>query len=300
MTFQHFKPEVWSKVILAALQKSLVYGSDLVINRDYEDEISGPGDSVHITSIADPVISTYVPGQTLTYQQLNDAGQTLIVDQSKSFSVAVDDIDKRQVAGTLGTYLEERASYRIGDVADQFLAGFYTAAAPANVLGSSGSPLTPGPFLTTSPADFYIKVIQPLKVALNLANVPDDGRRYMIVPPWALSLIEQTGSFVTFPGNNGGPGSVMENGFAGRISNINVLLSNNTVQTVAGGPGTGVWAIQAGHRMAMTYAEQIAQTEALRLQATFADGIRGLHVYGARVVRPEALAVAYTLRPVGV
>jgi hypothetical protein len=52
--------------------------------------------------------------------------------------------------------------------------------------------------------------------------------------------------------------------------------------------------------MAITYGEQIAETEALRLQTTFADGVRGLHVYGAKVVRPDCLALAYVQRPAGV
>ena len=57
--------------------------------------------------------------------------------------------------------------------------------------------------------------------------------------------------------------------------------------------------MQAGHPMALTYGEQIVQTEALRLQTTFADGVRGLHVYGAKLVRPDAIAVAGVVRPAG-
>jgi len=232
---------------------------------------------------------------------LNDAGQTLQVDQAKAWSVQVDDVDRRQAMGDMQSWMEERAAYRVADTADQFLAAQYVGVASANVLGTSGSPITPGLYNPSSaPADFYVKVVLPLKVLLGQQNVPDDGNRYLIVPPWARGLIEQTQAFVAFPGGGGGAGAVMQNGFFGKIGGFNLMESNNSVQVVPGGPGTGVWAIQAGHRDAITYAEQIVQTEALRAQATFADLVRGLHVYGAKVIRPEAMAVAYTLRPTGI
>ena len=69
MSMQNFRPEIWSKVILASLQKKLVYGSPMVVNEDYEGEIAGPGDAVHITQFGDPTISTYTPGSgSITYQ----------------------------------------------------------------------------------------------------------------------------------------------------------------------------------------------------------------------------------------
>lgn len=300
MTVLHYKAEMWSRVLLAAYMKKLVFGSEYVINRDYEDEISRFGDTVHITSLADPTISTYVPGSTLTYQQLVDAGQSLVVDQAKSWSAQMEDVDRRQQIGDLQGYFEGRAAYRLADVADQFVASLYTACDPANILGSSGSPLTPALFAPSTPADFYIKVILPLRVLLSQNNVPDDGNRYMVLPPWAMALAAQTQAFVAFPGYNGNPGDVMTNGACGRLGNFVLLESNNSVQAVAGGPGTGVWAIQAGHNSAITFADQIVQNEALRAQGDFADLIRGLHVYGARVTRPEALSVAYVLRPSGI
>lgn len=301
MSVLHFKPELWSKILLGALQKKLVFAGPMVVNRDYEGEISGPGDTVHITSLSDPTISNYTPNSTLNYQVLTDAGQTLQIDQAKSWSVQIDDVDRRQAMGDMQTWTEGRAAYRIADIADQFIASQYTGLAAANALGSSASPLTPGLYNpSTAPADFYVKVVLPLKVLLGQQNVPDDGNRYLIVPPWARGLIEQTQAFIAFPGAGGDAGQVMQAGFFGKIGGFNLMESNNAVQTVAGGPGTGVWAIQAGHRDAITYAEQIVQTEALRAQATFADLVRGLHVYGAKVIRPEALAVAYTLRPTGI
>lgn len=301
MSYVNFIPQIWSRVILAALQKKLVYGSAMVVNNDYEGEISGPGNTVHITQFGDPTVSDYQPGGTITYQALADAGQTLVIDQAKTFSFAIDDVDRRQAAGDMQAYLEGRAAYKLADAADQYIAAKYTGAASANVLGSTGAPLTPAVYggSTSHPADFYIQVLEPLKVILDQANIPDEDR-YIIVPPWGLSLIEQTQAFVSVTDMQGEPSQAFQRGFSGMVSGFSVLKSNNVPQPVAGGAGTGVWAIQAGHPMAITYGEQITETEALRLQSTFADGIRGLHCYGSKLVRPDAIAVAYVQRPTGI
>lgn len=300
MSVVAYKAEFWSNVLLAAYMKKLIFGSEYVINRDYEGQITRGGDVVHITSLADPVISNYTMGQTLSYQQLQGAGQSFIVDQAKSWSAQMEDVDRRQQVGDLQGYFEGRAAYRLADVMDQFIASLYTAVAPANVIGTSGAPISPALYTTANPADFYLKVILPLKVLLGQANVPDDGGRYIVLPPWAMALAAQTQAFVAFPGYTGQPGDVMANGAVGRLGGFVLLESNNAVQTVAGGPGTGVWALQAGHNSAITFADQIVQNEALRAQGDFADLIRGLHVYGGKVVHPEALAVANVLRPLGI
>lgn len=318
----NFKPAIWSKVILAALQKSLVYGSPAVTNDDYEGEISGPGNSVKITQFGDPTISDYTPGGTITYQALEDGGLELLIDQAKSFSFGVDDVDKRQAAGDMQTYLEDRASYGLKNVADQFLAGMYTGVAANNILigpsSTTTTSLTVGNYLlpqtfasaTSHPADFYTQVLLPLSVALDEANVPEEGR-YCVVPPWAIALVRATLGFVSVTDMQGNASKVFTTGMIGQVAGFDILKSNNAVcfdttpstQTPTGGSATSyqsAWAIQAGHSMALTFGEQIVSTEAFRLQNTFADGVRGLHVYGAKLVRPDCIAVAGVARPVGI
>lgn len=312
-----FKPQIWSKVILAALQKNLVFGGPAVVNSDYEGEISGPGNVVHITQFGDPVITAYTPNSTLTYQALSDAGLDLNIDQANSFSFSVDDVDRRQAAGDMQSYLEERASYKLADTADQYIASLYTGCSPTNILAGSGSAanslsatstagdnaILVGPYLpTTNPADFYTKVILPLKVRLTQANIPMAGR-YLLVPAWAEALLEQTQAFVAVTDLRGEASQVFQNGMIGRAGGFDIYVSNNSIQFGSSSIGTGVtvgtsqYVVQAGHPMALTYAEQIVQVEALRLQTTFADGVRGLHVFGGKLVRPDAIACAGVNRP---
>ena len=313
MSVLNFKPEVWSKVILGALQKNLVFGGPMVTNDDYEGEIAGPGNVVHITQFADPVISEYNQGQALNYQALSDAGMDLAIDQQKSFSFQIDDVDKRQAAGDMQSYLEERASYRFADVADQFIASLYTGVAAANIVtgnngtgsslsgtGSSSNAINPQPYggASSHPADFYTQVLLPLKVRLTQANVPMQGR-YCIVPAWAEALLEQTQAFVSVTDMQGQASDVFQNGLIGRAAGFNILTSNNSVEYDTS-TTNGSYIVQAGHSMAITFGEQIVQTEALRLIDYFADAVRGLHIYGAKLVRPDAIAVAGVARPNGI
>lgn len=307
MSVLAFKPEIWSKVILAALQKNLVYGSPAVVNSDYEGEVAGPGNVVHITQFSDPTITAYTPNATLTYQALSDAGFDLNIDQAQSFSFAVDDVDRRQAAGDMQSYLEERASYQLANTADTFLAGLYTGVSTSNVIANGANSsitatheLTPAVYSSTHPADFYQQVALPLKVALTQANIPMKGR-YMILPPWAEALIEQTQAFIAITNMQGQASEVFQEGSIGRMAGFDLYVSNNAVNfDPTANSNQGGWIVQAGHPMALTYAEQIVQTEALRLQTTFADGVRGLHVYGAKLVRPDAIAVAGVIRPTGI
>jgi len=207
------------------------------------------------------------------------------------------------------SYLEDRAAYKLADTADQFIAGLYTGCAYANILGgaTSTSPSTnTGNEIvvatyggsSTTPADFYLKVVLPLKVKLDEAYVPKQGR-YIVVPPWAEALLEQTQAFVSVatPAQQ----QVMQEGMIGRVAGFDVYISNNSINfDPTQNSNQGGWVVQAGHPMAITFAEQIVQTEALRLQTTFADAVRGLHVYGAKLVRPDHIAIAGVQRPVGI
>ena len=94
---------------------------------------------------------------------------------------------------------------------------------------------------------------------------------------------------------------VFREGMIGRVAGMDVYISNNSINfDPTANSSQGGWIVQAGHPMAITFAEQIVQTEALRLQTTFADAVRGLHVYGAKLVRPDHIAVAGVTRPTGI
>jgi N4-gp56 family major capsid protein len=266
-----FQAEMWSAQILSSLKKNLVYAQAGVVNRDYEGEIANQGDTVRIRSVSRPTISSYTKNATLTYETLTDAQRSLLIDQAKSFSFVVDDIDEAQAGGALDEALIE-AAYALRDTADQYVASLYTGAASANQIGT----------VSVTTAALAYTQLRKLSVKLDEANVPQEGR-WCIVPPWYYGLLLEDDKFVRYDAS--GTTAGLRNGIVGQALGFDVMKSNNAV-LVTGDD----YAVMAGHKSAITYAEQIVETEALRLQTTFGTGVRGLHVYGAKLVRPDAIA----------
>jgi hypothetical protein len=279
MTVSTFVPEIWSAVLLDAVQKSLVFGSPMVANGDYEGEIANSGDTVHINAFSDPTISTYTSGSTLTYEDINTADQVLTIDQAKSFAFKVDDIDKRQMAGDLLTKAMGRAGYKLRDVVDQYIEALF--AGTANAVGTVA-------VATATPLTAYDNVLVPLKVKLDEANVPTEGR-FCVIPPWFHGRLIRDDRFVRWDASGNGPGAngVGGNGAVGQAAGFTIAISNNCA-LVTGDD----YRVSAGVSDAITLATQIADVEALRLQTTIADAIRGLLLYGAKLIRPELTATA--------
>ena len=266
-------PEIYSALILTSLKKNLVYAQPTVVSREYEGEIRGQGDTVRIRSLSRPTIGTYTKGSTtITPEQLTDAERALYIDQSKYFAFELDAIDAAQSAGGELTTALTEATYGLRDVADQFVASLYTGAQSANQLGTIS---------VTTAAGAYT-VLRKLRTALNKANVPMEGR-YAIVPAFFEGLLLEDDRFVRVDASGSSEG--LRNGIIGRALGFDVLMSNN-----APNPTGDDYVVQAGHPSAIAYAEQIVKVEAYRPDDSFSDALKGLHVYGAKLVRPDAIA----------
>jgi N4-gp56 family major capsid protein len=286
MSITRFRPEIWSANLLVALRKALVYAGPGVVNRDYEGDIQAAGDTVRITSISDPTIGTYTPNSTvIAPEELTDAQRTLLVDQAKYFAFFVDDVDQRQAKGNVITEAMRRAAYKLADQIDQYVAALYTGVQTANVVGSTGAPIKVALTADASSLAAYNNVLIPLRTALTRANVPTEGR-FAIVSPEFHSRLLLDGRFIKV--SESGTSDGLRNAHVGRAAGFDILESNNTPV-----PTTNVHAVIAGTDSAISFAEQINKTEAYRPEAKFADAIKGLTLYGAKLVRPEGLAVAY-------
>lgn len=267
-----FIPEVWAAVPLDTLKKSLVYAQDTVVNRDYEGDIANQGDTVRIRSFSDPTITAHVNNATITYEELTDAQRSLVIDQANRFSFMVDDVDAAQSPGGELEQALVQASYKLRDEADKYVVGLHTGVAGANALGTVG----------VTSADLAYTQLVNLKVKLDQANVPQDGR-YCVIPPWFHGLLLQNSKFVDASAY--ASAAPIRNGEVGRAVGFDVLVSNNA-PLVSGDD----YAVMAGHPSAITYAEQITGVEAMRLETKYGNGVRGLHLFGAKLVRPDAIA----------
>lgn len=292
MAITRFKPEIWSANLLVALRKALVYAGPMVVNRDYEGEIRQAGDTVRITSVSDPTVADYAPNVTvITPEELTDAQRTLLIDQQKYFAFYVDDVDAAQALGNVLPEALRRAAYKLADQVDQYVAGMYTQVQTANVL-NSGSAITLTAPDTATHEDLWNKVIVPLKVKLDEANVPNEGR-WMVIPPWAEGYLLQSALFTRVDAS--GTTEALRNGIVGRGAGFDFLKSNNTPN-----PAGSDYILMAGTDMAISFAEQVNQTEAYRPESKFADAIKGLTVYGGKMIRPEGAAYAKVTRPAGI
>lgn len=278
MAITRFRPEIWSAQLLVALRKSLVYAGPTVVNRDYEGELREAGDTVRITSISRPTIGTYTPNSTsIVPEELTDAQRTLVVDQCKYFAFRVDDVDARQAKGDVIPQAMSEAAYALADVIDQYVASLYTQAQSANALGTVA-------VAAASPTDFYDDVLVPLKVKLDEANVPTDGR-WCIIPPWLHGRALMDARFIKV--NESGTDSGLRNGMVSRAAGFDILVSNNA-PLVTGDD----YAVMAGRNTAISFVEQINKTEAYRPESSFSDAVKGLALYGAKVIRPDSIATA--------
>jgi len=275
----NFIPTIWSAQLLVSLKKSLVYGQEGVVNRNYQGEISAYGDTVKINSIGAVTIGDYTKNTNIEDPEtLTDATRTLQITESKYFNFQVDDIDQAQQNPKVMQQAMQEAAYALRNTADQFIASHYTDADPANTIGDDTTPAA----LADERAAYELLV--DLSVKLDEANVPEDGR-WVIVPAWFHGLMLKDDRF-TKNGTTAGVTTLM-NGQVGAAAGFNILKSNNVPNTAG-----AKYKIMAGTSMAISYAEQINQVEAYRPEKRFADAVKGLHLYGAKTVRPEALAVA--------
>lgn len=274
MAITKFIPKIWAAALLQALNDKLVYAQPGIVNRDYEGDIARAGDTVHITSFVDPATRAYTRNADITWDLLSDSQQSLVIDQQRYFAFKVDDVDKRQALPGFIDEASKGAAYNLSADADGFVATTMAAGVdPANALGAV-SPATP--------EEAYDLLVE-FRTVLTRSNTPPDGR-FVIPPPEFYALLLKDDRFIR--ADAAGTTEGLRNGVVGRAAGFDVYEANTVPESA------GVHTVIAGHSIATTYADQIVNTEALRLQNTFGDGIRGLHVYGAKVTRPKNLASA--------
>lgn len=272
-----FIPTVWAARLLMALNKALVYGQPGIVNRDYEGEIRNAGDTVKIASIGDVTVGDYTKNSDINNPEiLTDAEQTLAVDQAKYFNFYVDSIDRAQQNVNVMDEAMRRAAYKVRDVQDQFIAANHVNVPEANLIGSDGSPVTP----TNSTAYEYLV---DLSVLLDNKNIPTEGR-FCIVPPWFHGRLLKDDRFVK--AGTSATDQTLRNGAVGEAAGFAILKSNNVPNTAA-----AKYKICAGHPMAYSFALQLTQLETFRPEKRFGDAVKGLAVYGGKLVRPYAWAI---------
>jgi len=298
-TNSFFLPSVYSKKVLNFFRKASVV--EAITNTDYAGEISAYGDSVKI--IKEPVISVsdYTRGSDTTDTKLTDQEITLVVDSAKAFKFIVDDIETNMSHVNFKEVASSSAAYALKDSYDAaVLATMFagvSASSPDHIIGADAAAGTGGVAETTASVDLLgsdgtgvdaIDLMARMARLLDDQNVPEEGR-WFVAPPSFYEELSQSGSKLLSVDFNAGQGSI-RNGLvsSGKLRGFDMYKSNNIAT-----PTTATGKVMAGHMSSTATANTILSTEVLRDPTSFGDIVRGLHVYGAKVLRDDALVSAF-------
>lgn len=275
MALDNFIPAIWSANIHQAMENNLV--AVRLANRSYEGEIRQKGDRVKINMFSDPTIASYTKDSTaITPENLSASQRELIVDQAKYFAFEVDDVDAAQGGVTLAEPIR-RAGYKLADTADAYLLGLYATAGLAQ--NTAAAPVD----LTSLNVEEEILAI---KEAFDVDGVNPNGR-FLVVAPWVVSKIILAG-LTTKTQND----IMWANGLVDSILGFTIFQSQNVYATsYTTWAGTANLAGVAGESFG--YAEQIVSVEAYRPDNAFSDAVKGLHLYGGKIMRPDKTLVWY-------
>jgi len=273
--YANLRQIIWANRLQVALQKSLVYTD--VSNTTYQGE-ARIGGTVKINQIGEVAVEDYVAGTDMTFETLDDASLSMVIDQQKNFAFTLDDTDTVFVQNNLIGAGIDRGTYRIADGIDTFLSGKYTDAGIA--YGSAASPKA------TSSGTVYQHLLE-FSETLDEASVPK-ADRWIIVPPWIMTKLGLAGIASTLNPNR----DIFRDGYVGPVAGFGrVYVSNNVTQI----GGTAHTIMASSGRDAIAFATAISGPIRIReAEKRRATNVDGLVVYGGKVVRPDMLGVMYS------
>jgi hypothetical protein len=290
-----FIPEIWSGKLIEKFYDATVLAA--ISNTDYEGEIRNQGDKVKIRTIPSLAINDYVSGQNLVLQRPTSSLVELLIDKGKYWSAIVDDVQNTQADIGLMNMWSGDASEQMKIAVDtDVLGNIVTDVVAVNkgntagrisgqvVLGATGSPVQ---LTKTNIIDFIVDMGQ----VLDEQNVPETGR-FLVMPFWATALLKK--SDLKDAAMTGDGTSPLRNGRLGMIDRFVLYQSNNLAKYTDG--SATAYDIFAGHKNGLTFASQLTKTETLRAESTFGDIMRGLQVYGYKVIDGTMLARGYVYK----
>jgi len=294
-TNSFFLPKVYSKQVLNFFRKSSVV--EAITNTDYAGEISAFGDSVRIIKEPEITVVDYTRGSDVTATKLTDAEITLVVDTANAFKFIVDDIETNMSHVNFREAATSSAAYALRDAFDEgVIAKMFAGvsdSSPNHSMGTdSDTDLAAGTFDGTGNLDIGfgssehdpIDVLSHMARLLDEQNVPEEGRWFLANPQFYEVLVQSSSKLLSVD-YNAGQGSI-RNGLvsSGKLRGFDMYKTNNIAS-----PDNAAGKCLGGHISSTATAQTITNSEVLRDPDSFGDIVRGLHVYGAKVLREEAL-----------
>ena len=294
-----FLPKVYSKQVLNFFRKASV--AEAITNTDYAGEISNFGDTVRIIKEPSITVYQYERGQDVTATKLTDAEVSLTVDTANAFKFIVDDIETNMSHVNWRDVATSSSAYALRDAFDEgVIATMFSGVAsssPNHILGSdNATDLASGTFDGTGNLDIGfgsnehdpIDVLSHMARLLDEQNIPEEGRWFLANPEFYEVLVQSSSKLLSVD-YNAGQGSI-RNGLvsSGKLRGFNMYKTNNIASTT-----NAAGKCIAGHISSTATAQTITSTEVIRDPDSFGDIVRGLHVYGSKVLRDGALVSAF-------
>jgi hypothetical protein len=287
-----FIPEIWSGKMVEKFYDATVFGQ--IASTDYEGEIKDMGDNVVIRTTPSITINDYKIGQTLNYEEPTNPSVDLAINMGKYFAFRCDDVDRYQADIDLMDDWSGDASEQMKVAIDtDVLANIYVDVAAANkglTAGAKSSSYNLG--VTGTPVALakanILDYLVDLGSVLDEQNVPETGR-WLVLPTWACGMIKK--SDLKDTSLTGDATTPIRNGLIGELDRFMVYRSN-LVNSVTDGSDT-VYNIIAGHKAGLTFAAQMTQMETLKNPNSFGNLVRGLNVYGYKVIEGKYMAELY-------
>lgn len=264
MSVATFIPTIWEARLMANFHKRSI--ADLITTKPAKIE----GNKIIFNRVGAVNVKDY--SGSVEWDDTNPSKVEINMDQKKYFAFKVDDVDAVQAAGDLIDPHTQEAGSVLQETVDTFVLGLYTGAHKDNVIGTDSAAIE------LSPKNAYDYIVD-LNTKLNMKKVPKT-ERFTIINSQVLGLLSKDDRFTKQP-------VILENGVVeGQVINGSQIVVSEEIHNTS-----GKYKILALHKSGIGHGKQLNETEAQRLQNSFADGVRGLMVYGAGVLRPESLAV---------
>ena len=272
MAIRNFIPNVWSETLYSELDKQYIAVANC--NRDFEGDIKNKGAIVKICGVGEIYVSDYTKNSNMgTAQGISDTVKELAINQAKFFNFQIDDIDRAQSSPKLMSAAMKLAASALARSAD---------IAVYNLYNEAGNRISN----TTATVDNIIDLIIDARTKLYANNVTDAYEVVAEVTPEIAALILK--AKVKLSTDNG---ETLETGCIGSIGGCKIFVSNNIITTSSNTTNIKTHKCIVRTKRAIAFAEQLSEIEAYRPEQRFSDAVKGLHLYGVKVIYPSEMVL---------
>ena len=271
MSVYNFIPTVWSETLQKALDQNYVGVANCT--REYEGEIKKKGSRVKILNVGDINVSDYTANSDMSSpESLDSSSVELLINRAKYFNFQLDDVDHAQAVPGLMEAAMKNAANALAKEADKYIYSLWS-----EISGNIYCDLS-------SQVKDVIPALLRARTQLMEAGVTDVNDIIFEISPKVAEILLK--NEVTLSSDSG---ELLENGCIGKFAGCKVFVSNN-IDKVVGNATTHHYCF-ARSRRAIAFAEQISEIEAYRPESRFADAVKGLHLYGAKIIRPQEICI---------